>query len=494
MRDKKVLLVEPKGVDSNVFDRYMTIPLLGPVYLGTMASQAGYDVKILNENIAGRKVTDKELASADVLAVSCLTQTIERGKEIAGKYRNLRENSGLESKSIIGGIHASMLPRDVSDNFDHVVKGEGEKVFLEILSGEITDNTIDAGRQSGFGNAPIPDFNLIEGWKGTGILPVSTSKGCPHDCSFCCVTSMEGRKYRDQSLERVLEEASRYDPNCVFFVDNHFVAKPKRTDDLLDMMIASGFNTPWTAQTRVDIAKRKGLVEKMSRAGCDAVYVGVESANQATLDAMNKKQKVSDVEYAVRAFHDNGIKVHGMSIIGNDTDDIGEFARLSDFYNETGIDYAQFSILTPFPEIGRGKIYDQLNDEGRILHKNWSLYDAMHVVYKPKNMTVKELQKGMIDCYSEFYSVPKAIKVAATAMIDSAALYAGRMLDKDIDITRPARAAKEMITGWAELYREKELPSFRPAAIRLMGSRMLKQWIEDNKEYLSKLSLEPQLT
>ena len=489
MKEKNVLIVEPKGATANVFDRY-PLPLLGGPILGTMAHQAGYNVKIINENTS--RVTDEELAWADVLAESCLTQTVNAGKALAKRYKRLRADAGLESKSVIGGIHASMIPEDVAPYFDHVVVGEGESVFLEILNGDITDHIVRAERAVGYPEGPIPDLSLIKGWKPTDILPVNTSKGCHHDCSFCCVTGMDGRKYRTLELERVIEEASRYDPRFVFFVDNHFVARPKRTEGLLDMMISYGFDREWTAQTRVGITKDAQLIAKMAKAGCDAVYVGVESANQATLDAMNKRQTVADTEHAIKVFHDNGIKVHGMSIIGSDTDDVGEFDRLSDFYNETGIDYAQFAILTPFPELNRDKIYNRLQNEERILHDDWSLYDAQHVVFQPKNMSVWELQLGMIKCYSDFYSIPQAAKVAGRAIHSSARSVANTMFESALDTTRRLlhgaevdliAPARELIGQGKELYDQ-----LSPAVIRVAGKHILEKWLDANREYLHELS------
>jgi len=483
---KKVLFVEPRGVAANVFENYV-VPLLGAPILGTMAVQAGHDVTIINENIG--RVTDEELASADVLALSCLTQTVSRGKEIAGRYSRLREDSGLEAKSVIGGIHASMIPEDVSGHFDHVVVGEGERVFLDILSGEITDKIVYAERANGYPPGPIPDLTLIKDWDPKGVLPVSTSKGCPNDCSFCCVTGMDGKRYRTLELERVIEESLRYDPRFVFFVDNHFVAKKKRTEQLLDMMVSAGFDRTWAAQTRVGITKDVKLVEKMAKAGCTLVYVGVESANQATLDAMRKRQTVEDIERAVKVFHDHGIAVHGMSILGNDTDDVGEARRLSDFYSRTGLDYAQFSILVPFPE--KGKLFEKLSQEGRIYHTDWTMYDAMHVVFEPLNMTALELQSGMIQCYKDFYSLPKALKVAGRTVLNSArsalrtmvgsAVDSGErlMYGMNVDLITPA---KELITNARDFYRR-----LSPAAVRIAGRRIIHKWLDANEEYLREL-------
>ena len=137
--NKKILFVEPRGANSNVFDKYMTIPLLGPIYLATIADKAGYDATVINENILGREISSEELASVDILGLSCITTTVTRGKEIANEYRRIRKARGLESRTIIGGIHASMIPADVESHFDQIVVGEAENIILDVLSGKIKE-------------------------------------------------------------------------------------------------------------------------------------------------------------------------------------------------------------------------------------------------------------------------------------------------------------------------------------------------------------------
>ena len=210
MYHKKVLFIEPRGSKANVFARFMSIPLLGPIYLATIARDAGYDASVFNENISGRAITPEELASVDILCLSCLTATVTRGKEIAKEYKALRAAQGLESFTVIGGIHASMIPDDVTPHFDRVVVGEAENVILDVLAGRTTDKVIRAARPEQLDGLPMPDFNLIKDSDKIKVWPLMTSRGCPFDCNFCSVTEMFGRDYRSQKAEKVIEEISRY--------------------------------------------------------------------------------------------------------------------------------------------------------------------------------------------------------------------------------------------------------------------------------------------
>ncbi len=466
IENKKILFVEPRGANSNVFDKFMTIPLLGPCYLATVAQQAGYDVSVVNENILGRKISSKELATIDILGLSCLTATVNRGKEIASEYRKIRKYYDLESRVIIGGIHASMIPEDVEPYFDQIIVGEGENIILDVLSGKIKEKIVYASRYNNLDDLPFLNFNLIENSKKINIFSIMTSRGCPYNCNFCSVTKMFGREYRTQSPQRVIDEISRYKKGVIFFSDDNFAADIKRTDKLLDLMIEAGFNRPWSTQVRTEVTKRAKFVAKMKKAGCTTVYVGLESINPQSLIEMHKNQSLKDIERSIKVFHDNGIEIHGMFILGNDSDSKDVFKRTSDFSIKSGLDYVQYCILTPIPG---SRTYSQFEKEGRLLHKKWDFYDGLHAVFRPKNMTADELQQGTIRCFQDFYSFPRAIKGA---------------LNTTFNI---------VTTTIKKTYTKAHFPTLRPTLMRFAGGKIIKDWIYYNKAYLKYLSSLPNM-
>ena len=447
---KKVMFLEPRGAYSNVFDKFMTIPLLGPVYLATIAKKAGYDVSVVNENILGREIKESEFESVDVLCLSCITATVERGKHIAKKYKHVNP----EGKTIIGGIHASMLPDDVQPHFDQVVVGEGENVILDVLSGSIEDKIVHGKRLENLDELPHPDFSLIKEWHKIKTWPVMTSRGCPFNCNFCSVTEMFGRGYRAQSPERVIDELMRHKKGSVFIVDDHFAANPKRTDDILNLMLEYGFDRSWSAQVRADVTKNPEFVKKMKRAGCNTVYVGFESINPESLKEMKKGQTVQDIEHAINTFHKYDILIHGMFMLGNDSDTKETFKATSKFCRRTGVDYVQYTILTPLPGT---ELYRKLEKQGRLLHKKWQYYDALHVVSKPKNMTAKELQQGLIECFSDFYSY-------TNAMNDALNIF-----------------AETLITAFNNT--KARLPSLRPFFMKFAAKEIIRNWVRYNRPY-----------
>jgi radical SAM superfamily enzyme YgiQ (UPF0313 family) len=275
---------------------------------------------------------------------------------------------------------------------------------------------------------------------------------------------MFGRTYRYQSPSRVIDElrilSEAYNKKRIFFYDDNFAANLARAEMICDLKVEAGIDKPFSTQVRTDITKYPKLVAKMSKAGCDVVYLGLESVNDKSLKNMEKHQTLKDIVRAIKVFHYYCIKVHGMFMLGNDADTKDVFERTSEFCYKNKIDSTQYSVQTPLPGT---EFFNRLRDENRLLHRNWEFYDGLHVVHKPRNMTAYELQQGVIKCFSEFYSLTGGIKKAVSTFFDST-VVAGK-----------------------NLYSRVHFPSFYPVALKIGGSRIVSSWISHNREYLDYL-------
>ncbi|MBW2972601.1 B12-binding domain-containing radical SAM protein [Candidatus Woesearchaeota archaeon] len=448
---KKVVFVEPRGSDDNVFSRFLSLPLMGPIYLATILRKRGHDVRVLNEHLLRRDINLNDL-NVDVLCLTGLTQTINRSFEIARMFK-LQNPKG---KVIIGGIHVSMLTDEAAQFADHVVIGEGEPVIADLVEGRITDKFVRT-EHINLDDYPIPDFRLLENYQKMYITPMITSRGCPFDCNFCAVTEMYGKKYRTLSIDNTMRTLRSLQPKKVFFYDDNFAALRSRTYEMVKRFKRSGLDFRWTAQVRTDLTKDTKLVERMADAGLYNVYVGFESINPATLKRFNKAQGLQQIKDSIKVFHDNNINIHGMFIFGSDDDDRKVFLRTSEFCNEQGINSTQFGILTPLPGT---QVYHTFEREGRLLHKVWDYYDALHAVYRPKKMTPLELQEGMLDAFNDFYSYSRAANEALNTFFEY-----------------PATA----IRG---LYSKVQIPSFANVSFRLMGAQIVRSWVKHNRDYM----------
>jgi radical SAM superfamily enzyme YgiQ (UPF0313 family) len=130
--------------------------------------------------------------------------------------------------------------------------------------------------------------------------------------------------------------------------------------------------------------------------------IGFESVSRASLTCFNKPfNNPDEYENLIEALHAHGIAVNGTFVFGNDPDDTSAFDAVRDFVLKTRIDLPRFSILTPFPGTA---LFKRLEQEGRILHRDWSQYDGQHVVFEPKKMSPAELLAGHERIWRDVYS------------------------------------------------------------------------------------------
>ncbi len=415
---EKIVLIEPQSKEDHVY-KYIRMPRLGLPTLGTQLQEEGYRVEFYLGT--GDSLPWPKIFEADLVGISTTTATCREAYRIAGLLRA----NGIPV--VIGGIHATFMPDEALQFADYIVQGEAEYSFVPLVraiemgrepqgipgvaywsNGEKVLNK-DLEERIDMDTLPIPDLSLLERSEKMRSVPVMTSRGCPFNCTFCCVTKMFGRRYRFRCTESVLEELTRYPGRHIFFCDDNFTADPGRSKELMREIIERDEIKikSWGAQVRADAAFDDELIDLMQRSGCSIVYIGFESINPETLKAYNKQQTVEEIKESVKRFHEYGIRIHGMFIFGGDADTAKSIRETADFAIEARIDTVQFVILTPFPGT---PFYDQLEKEGRILTYDWSLYDGHHTVIKPVLMSPVELQSETEQALKKFYSLSRVFK------------------------------------------------------------------------------------
>lgn len=406
MKKKSILFLEPAGHKANVFANYMKLPLTGILYLGTILHNAGYEVSILSENLLPKRIDPFEI-KADIFCITSLTVSANRARTLAGQLKRIYP----ESKVIVGGIHATLMPETFEGVADQIVLGEAEDIIIDVIEGKFSDYIVHGAPIQDLDALPFINYSLLEGYRRMPIIPIITSRGCPFNCEFCTVTKIFGRRFRMQSAERVLAEVksalSYFTVKSVFFYDDNFTADRERIDKICQLIVDHEIDFHWNAQVRTDIAKEPELVEKMVQAHCDRVFVGFESIDNDALAALHKSQTREDVEHSIRTLHRYGIKVHGMFMFGEDHDTVENIRNTATFAIENDIDTVQFMVLTPIPGT---KIYERFDEQNRLYHKNWDYYDGMYAVFQPKNMSGMTLQLETIRAYKKFYSLRRTVK------------------------------------------------------------------------------------
>jgi radical SAM superfamily enzyme YgiQ (UPF0313 family) len=418
---KKVLFIEPRAPRPHIFSR-VTIPRLGCVLLGTILQRQGLDVKVVVEEISQPDYRTLEF-QPDLVGISSISSTAPRAYELADFYRQ----QGIPV--VLGGAHSSFLPEEGLEHADFVICGEGDEALPELVATlseggdwrSLCNLAFKEGEEvrqnpwrpfvEDLDSLPIPDYGLIHGWKGNGAhcVSIATSRGCPFNCRFCSVILLFGRKYRMNSVDRVMEEIRVNGSQAlhIFFCDDNFTANRERTKELCTRILTENLKIEWSAQVRVEAAGDPELMELMARAGCYIVFVGLESINPATLKAYNKSQTVESIKECVVNFHKYGIRVHGMFVFGADDDHFRVIRDTVKFSRQVDLDSLQYLILTPVPGT---PLYQEMEAQNRIICRDWSQYDGHHAVFQPKQFTPYELQYETIRAMKKFYSWPSVLK------------------------------------------------------------------------------------
>jgi radical SAM superfamily enzyme YgiQ (UPF0313 family) len=411
----RVSFIEVGSLGLHGFSKF-PMPRLGVVLLSTILRERGYEVKAFIEDVAEPDWSFIE--NSDLVCISTITSTAMKSYKLAKRLKSL----GIQV--IMGGVHPTFLPDEALEYADFVIRGEGEHSLVELLEymekgtpalagikglsyrGRDGRNVHNPSREfiENLDSLPEPDFSLVHNWNPLNPYPVSTSRGCAYDCKFCSVVRMFGKSYRFKSVEATLKELKHVASTSKatkFIVDDDFAANKSRTKEILRGMIAEGIKTLWSAQVRADVARDPELLRLMADSGCHTLYIGFESINPRTLEEYNKKQNREDIISCIRAVRDHSIHIHGMFVLGADTDDVEIIHRTADFATSFGIDTIQFLILTPLP--GTALFHDMMKS-GRLLHKDWSKYNLQYAVFLPRLMSPTTLQIETFRAMGRFYS------------------------------------------------------------------------------------------
>jgi radical SAM superfamily enzyme YgiQ (UPF0313 family) len=206
--------------------------------------------------------------------------------------------------------------------------------------------------------------------------------------------------YQVRDPDQIAREFVAADEPYAVFTDNNLGSKR----DYLRVLCRTlrPLERIWSAAVSIDVTDDPSLVRDMALAGCTGVFIGFESLTDENLaDAKKKTPRTDDYARRVRILHDNGIQVNGSFVLGFDHDRPGCFARTVQWIEHARLECSTFHILTPYPGT---PLFRQMESAGRLLHKDWSLYDTAHVVFQPRHMSPEQLMDGYAWCYSRLFS------------------------------------------------------------------------------------------
>ncbi|HIP38261.1 MAG TPA: radical SAM protein [Desulfocapsa sulfexigens] len=357
------------------------LPPHGPVVFA--AALPDYvDVEFIDENLEEIDFDEQ----VDMVGISMmLTVQVKRGWEIADRFRK----KGV--KVIFGGIATMLHAEETMKHADSVFLGEAESRMEQVLAdfrqGELKpcydymDNRPDIALV-GPARRDILNRKLYN-YKGVQMVDlVHASRGCRFNCYPCAVSYLGGRDFRPRPIDQAVAEMAGIDNNRMFIVDNSLAQDSQWEKDLFREMIP--LKKKWCSHP---IEDKPEILDLAARAGAWYVY-------QAVFDTSDY------IRERIKRYHDHGIGVEGTILLGLDSHSEDFIKELIDFLLDIELDLAEFTVLTPFPHT---KAYRELEEQGRILTKDWNDYSADKVVYQPKQMSPERLQELLDLAWNSFY-------------------------------------------------------------------------------------------
>jgi anaerobic magnesium-protoporphyrin IX monomethyl ester cyclase len=449
----RILLVSPK---SSVWNSRKHIHM-GLGYLAGALLNAGYD----DVTLFDAEVEEESLASHlareryDLVGVSSPTPLIYEAWEAAAWAK------AGGALTVLGGPHLTLMPEESMqrDEVDLVVRGEAEETIVEIvqamaetgqqgntaeglhlpdepwngipglsyrnLAGEVVHNP-DRPLRRDVEKIPWPAYHLFKIERYTNLQPLTdgldpharaytlvTSRGCPYQCIYCS-KPITGITWRARPPEDVAAEwrylVREMGATEIGITDDVWNLKLERAKEICRLLIGEGLNhVPWVTVhgMRADHTDAE-LFQLMKEAGCKRVGFGVESGNQAVLDAIKKRQTLDDARRAFRDAKAAGLQTMGFFIFGLPADTDETMEDTIRFALELDPDLANFMIAAPYPGT---ELWEIARRDGRLFSMDWRDY-AIHdekARYELPTLPPELVERKWHEAYRRFYLRPSRI-------------------------------------------------------------------------------------
>ena len=313
----------------------------------------------------------------------------------------------------LGGLHVTSLPDEAAAHADAIFLGPGEQTFPQFLKdfceGRPQRRYVSAAGRT-LERLPPIRRDLIRRRRYLVPNSIVVTRGCPQHCDFCYKDAFfeGGKSFYTQRVDDALAEIERLPGRHLYFLDDHLLGDARFATALFDGM--RGMGRLFQGAATVDSILRGKLIERAAEAGLRSIFVGFESLSPANLAASNKRQNLGrDYAAVTNRLHDLGIMINGSFVFGMDDDDEGVFRRTVDWAIEHGITTATFHIQTPYPGT---RLFQRMESQGRIVTRDWDLYDTRSVVYRPAKLAPEALKDGYDWAYREFYRWPSITRGA----------------------------------------------------------------------------------
>jgi radical SAM superfamily enzyme YgiQ (UPF0313 family) len=386
-----------------LLDRKAMLPPLGLATVAAILPQT-WNFKLVDRNV--RSATEAEWEWADVVILSAM---IVQKKDLLEQVREAKRRG---KRVAVGGPYPTALPHEVEDvGADYLILDEGEitlPLFVEAIANGSSSGVFRAnGEKPDVTHTPIPRFDLLE-FDAYAEMSVQFSRGCPFQCEFCDIIVLYGRKPRTKTPQQLLNELNRlYElgwRRSIFMVDDNFIGNKRNVKlflkELKPWMVEHQYPFSFATEASVDLAQDQELMDMMVQCNFGAVFLGIETPDEASLKLTQKHQNTRDsLSEAVLTITRSGLRVMAGFIIGFDGEKSGAGARIVQFVEQTSIPTAVFSMLQALPDTA---LWHRLEKEGRLRNSSGNINQTTLMNFVPTR-PLEEIAREFVDAFYQLY-------------------------------------------------------------------------------------------
>ena len=380
-------------------------PSLGLAYLASFVlwKKPSTVISVLDTSVA----TDREIESFvrekhDLVGISVTSWAYPEAIALSGRIKQFHPDTPV----VLGGAYVTVMAAEALDDalVDYGVIAEGEETFLELVTAieehgskppretleriaglvfRSDDRVVVNPRREFIKNLdkiPFPALELFPMKRYFGKYPMTTSRGCPYACVFCSSSLIWRRRWRMRSPENVVDEMEsliqRFGPRPIMFHDDAVNANLKRLNRMCDLILERKLRIPFTCRgMRVDVIDPPSA-QKLAKAGCGVVAIGIESANPKMLERIGKNLTIEKISKGIRIFREAGIQVTGQFMIGNPGETLETVKESIDFARNSDLSYNWFFPAIPVPKT---ELWNYVEKHGRFLvEPDYTQFDKIY--------------------------------------------------------------------------------------------------------------------
>jgi len=395
MKKINIILIRPKISYNKTFMGKTVLPPLNLLLLAAVTPETA-NVTIIDEIVEKISIP----TGTDIIGITIPTTAYAlRAYEIAKKFKK----QGIFI--VIGGMHSTFLPEEAIKFADTVVCGEAEETWPQLIedfqSGNIK-RIYNVGFYNSLTKSPIPRWDLIDSNNYIFPFSIQVTRGCHRKCFYCSVSKFYNSTHQCRSIKSVIQDIKniKNEVKLIPIIDDNFFGNINYAKDLMKALIP--LKIKWATQVPIEYFNDSEILDLAVRSGCSYIFTGIESISSKSLyESRRKKLKTELLKNIFYNLMKHDIIPFAHFIFGFDNDTPEVFSSTCNYAQDIGIPLVQFHILTPYPGT---ELYNKIVRQKRLLHNNWSLYDAKHVVFSPKKMSANELKSGFDNAWKLFYS------------------------------------------------------------------------------------------